>query len=445
MKRYYLIYLAGALALIAALGGGIALAQNDGPDEPIGPHGVADALGTRFTYQGKLEKDGSPVSGDCPMIFRLYDAASGGLQVGSTINRTVTITDGLFAESLDFGTDTFTGARRWLEVEVDCDGDSTYADLGRQELTAAPYALGLRPGAVISGTGTVMTVEGTNTSGTILHVENIGGGASDSAVYGESAGGYGVRASSENNVGVYGTSESNHGMLGKSSDGYGVVGESKNSYGVYAAGGAGDLRLYNGDIHSNRESSSDITLHSNDDLYIHLDDDDNNPVKVFSELQILNGNDTTMFSVGENGAVSWYTQTAYISIPAAAFRPQEDGYDFRNIGTQVINNDGDSDQYNAQVQLPHGATVTKITFYYSDNSSSDASVSLRRTSITSGGSTTMASITSQGSGLGHTETTAIDPDTIDNSSAAYYLSLLLPDSDTVGIAVLIEYAYTGPH
>jgi hypothetical protein len=107
-------------------------------------------LSTGFTYQGRLDKDGSPVNDDCDMAFRLYDQAAGGAQVGSAITATVPITDGLFTITLGFGANAFTGDRRWLGIEVDCEEDGTYADLGRQELTTAPYALYAR-GAPWSG------------------------------------------------------------------------------------------------------------------------------------------------------------------------------------------------------------------------------------------------------------------------------------------------------
>jgi hypothetical protein len=446
MKRKQFL-LVGALILATLLVSGIALAQDGGSQIPLDPAedlttatsaaNLQSALSTSFTYQGRLDKDGSPVDDACDMRFKLYDAASAGTEVGSDPHAGVPVTDGLFSVNLDFGADAFTGDRRWLGIEVDCEEDSTYDDLGRQELTAAPYALSLKPGAVISGT---------NTSGAILRVENAGGGAGDFAVYAKSTGGYGVYGSSQTNRGVYGSSQSSHGVEGKSTDGYGVYGESKNDYGVYAAGAGGDLGLYDGSIHAVRESGSDMTLYSNDDVYVHLDNNDSNPVKVYSEFQIINGSGTTVFSVAENGAVSWYTETGYVSIPAAAFRPRQDGYDFRNLGTQLINDDGNSDYYVAPVQLPHGATVTKMTFYYSDSSASNASASLRRTNLSSGLFDTMASVDSQGdSGFGDTVTTAIDPNTIDNYAAAYFLRWMLPDSDTIGIAVLIEYTYTGPH
>jgi hypothetical protein len=101
----------------------------------------AAALGSAFTYQGQLKSAGEPVTADCEMAFRLHDDAVAGSQVGSAVTHTVPITDGLFTVSLDLGSSAFNGDARWLGIRVNCPGDSGYADLGRQALTAVPYAL----------------------------------------------------------------------------------------------------------------------------------------------------------------------------------------------------------------------------------------------------------------------------------------------------------------
>ena len=46
---------------------------------------AAEPAGTGFTYQGQLKEAGVPVSGTCDFEFTLWDAWSGGAQVGPTL------------------------------------------------------------------------------------------------------------------------------------------------------------------------------------------------------------------------------------------------------------------------------------------------------------------------------------------------------------------------
>jgi hypothetical protein len=109
---------------------------------------VAQPLTTGFTYQGELKSAGAPATGTYDIRFRLYDAALGVVQVGSTVCRdNVSVTDGQFTVELDFGA-VFAGAQRWIEIDVRQDaglgcGDSTgFTTLGpRRSLTATPYAV----------------------------------------------------------------------------------------------------------------------------------------------------------------------------------------------------------------------------------------------------------------------------------------------------------------
>ncbi len=102
------------------------------------------SIGTTFSYQGRLNDNGTPANGVYDLRFTLYDALSGGSQVGSILTKDdVTITDGYFTIELDFGTDAFTGEARYLEVGVrpgdDTGGYTLLSPL--QALTPAPYAV----------------------------------------------------------------------------------------------------------------------------------------------------------------------------------------------------------------------------------------------------------------------------------------------------------------
>ena len=123
--------------LVLLLGIGSATAQ-----EPEGDIGAQDAVGTAFTYQGRLTDGGSPANGDYDFRFRLYDVSSGGSPVGSVTQGDVTVTEGLFTVELDFGA-VFDGTALWLDIGVRPGSSSgAYSALTpRQPLTPAPYAL----------------------------------------------------------------------------------------------------------------------------------------------------------------------------------------------------------------------------------------------------------------------------------------------------------------
>ncbi len=99
---------------------------------------------TEFSYQGRLEDAGRAANGEFDLRFRLYGAPSGGAQIGGTISvNDWPITDGLITTSLDFGVSPFSGAPRWLQIEIR-PGNSAgaYTPLSpRQALTAVPYAM----------------------------------------------------------------------------------------------------------------------------------------------------------------------------------------------------------------------------------------------------------------------------------------------------------------
>lgn len=104
------------------------------------------SLGTAFTYQGHLVKTGTPVTDTCDMTFGLWDAASGGSEVGASPQGpiAVDVVDGIFSVSLDFGDVSIDGTARWLEISVLCPGDAMATTLAPLvELTPAPHALAL--------------------------------------------------------------------------------------------------------------------------------------------------------------------------------------------------------------------------------------------------------------------------------------------------------------
>ena len=57
----------------------VMLAQAQEP-LPEGQNASLEALGTGFTYQGRLLQSGNPLSGTCDLQFTLWDAQTGGTQ-----------------------------------------------------------------------------------------------------------------------------------------------------------------------------------------------------------------------------------------------------------------------------------------------------------------------------------------------------------------------------
>ena len=239
--------------------------------------------------------NGSPASGDYDFTFTLFDASTGGNQIGPVITvLTQTLSIGTFSATLDFGSTAFQGDARWLQIAVRPSGQPTYTILSpRQALTPAPYAMSLRPGAAIvgtisspgrvlgvtnngtgngiivsaPGTGLLAVSSGTSGTGVIGSGNTTGGtGVSGSGYYGVSGqgffgvygegrfgvwgegdsgtGGAGVRGELviSNGVGIYGlanTGSNATGVYGSSSSGYGVYGISSAHNGVDGLSTAG--------------------------------------------------------------------------------------------------------------------------------------------------------------------------------------------------------------
>lgn len=241
-----------------------------------GPVGRAPKGGSpiyTFTYQGRLTDGGAPANGLYDLRFSVYDSDAGGTLKGSVMDYPDwPVTDGVFSVNLspDFPmSNVFNGDPRWLLVEVRPGASvGAYTALPRQAITGVPYAWGLEPGVVISGTATTSdgwlfkaslngtafstasAIQGNSATGNAVNGNSPGGlgfyGHTDDgfAVFGFDGGstdahGYGGFFESTNGVGVFGESTATRtwnnnfapGVYGKSTNGAGVYGFSDNSAG----------------------------------------------------------------------------------------------------------------------------------------------------------------------------------------------------------------------
>jgi hypothetical protein len=98
-----------------------------------------------ITYQGKLTDNGNPANGAYDLTFTLYDAPTGGTQIGPLNTRDdVPVTNGIFTVTLNFGSSPFqSGQGQYLELGVR-PGSATgiYTPLmPRQTITSSPYSI----------------------------------------------------------------------------------------------------------------------------------------------------------------------------------------------------------------------------------------------------------------------------------------------------------------
>lgn len=189
-----------------------------------------EAVPSSFSYQGRLKRAGDPYTGSCAFQFELWDAEAGGAQVGALALPNVPVTDGLFAVQLNFGADQFRGQARWLASSVQCPGDPAATDLGREPLTAVPYALSLQPGSTIenpTGNG----LRGIANTASRAGVVGLNNGSGGYGVYGASSNGGGVVGISDNWVGVYGETDAT-----AATGAAGVFGRANGAAGMAVAG-----------------------------------------------------------------------------------------------------------------------------------------------------------------------------------------------------------------
>ena len=112
--------------------------------QPASPQGI---LHNAFTYQGYVtDETGAPLNDLCDIRFSLWDAASGGNQIGTNDdnNANVQIANGYFTASVndgnEFGSTSFNGDERYLSISLTCtDFQETLSP--RQRLSPAPYAI----------------------------------------------------------------------------------------------------------------------------------------------------------------------------------------------------------------------------------------------------------------------------------------------------------------
>lgn len=159
------------------------------------------------------------------------------------------------------------------------------------------------------------------------------------------------------------------------------------------------------------------------------------------------GEGQALQGAGTNAAVPG--GPGFIMIHPTAFVPINSTREYSfSVGGGALFNPGSSySHYEAAVNLPDGAKITKVVVYYLDNSSTQnllailASVSMDTPDIFN-----MAYLTTAGADINNRVgiDTTITPDTINNQSYAYWLEVGIPGGQSTSLmirGIRIDYSY----
>lgn len=246
-----------------------------------------------FTYQGRLDDGGAPANGNYDLEFRMFADQSGGTALSTEQRLNVVVSAGVFTVTL-VG-DTFTGARRFLEIAVKPVGGSTFITLNpRQQITSTPYAIrslsagnadtamnALQLGG-IAGNQYVLTGDARltdarpPTAGSSNYIQNttspqassnfnisgngtIGGNlvANGRVGIGRTTLGAKLDVLADAGTGVLGESGSGFGVHGASNSGVGVRGQANSGIAVYGSSG-GLAAQFDGRVYVNGNLGIDI-------------------------------------------------------------------------------------------------------------------------------------------------------------------------------------------
>lgn len=376
-------------------------------------------IGTEFTYQGRLTGAGTPSVGNADFQFSLFDAASGGAQVGSTITRdNIAVVSGLFTLQLDFGSSAFKGNARWLEVAVRMPaGVGNFTTLTpRQPVTAAPYSLQTRGITVDEdnrvGIGTQSPAKKLSIAGDMelgQHATDyrhlrLGGGTSDGFLYGSfPALGNGIHLGYNHFADASGNHQVIVPGLGTSRV---TVGNGTIAFAATASGGPP----------VNRVTVDPTGLHVN-----------TGKITIGARLRSYTIHPYAL------GVVDHGDSSGAI-------------YERTDVGLNVI---GPLKSFATSVQLPDGATVVMLEVHGRDAATAagfDIVTTLGRTEFT--GTSFLVATASSEFGGSVWQTTSITSPVVDNDTNSYWVRVSLgggiPPFDTTLRAIRILYEITEP-
>tara|TARA_R110002072_G_scaffold42064_6_gene117662 strand:+ start:7652 stop:9151 length:1500 start_codon:yes stop_codon:yes gene_type:complete len=209
---------------------------------------MAAAQSTAFTYQGSLQRDGSPANGLHNIRFRVFDDLVHGApdtQIGPVITiPNVMVVDGLFSLELDLGSEVLASTEeRYLRIDVQAVGDGGYLRMDpRQRISATPRAVSAFSSQVTHGLDLPINANGNNDDlnefDALFSIGHFGSTGTAIRGQGRTSGVVGFIpgitqfSPSDIGTGVVGISRTT-GVFGTAQDGRGVIGKSINGSGGF--------------------------------------------------------------------------------------------------------------------------------------------------------------------------------------------------------------------
>jgi len=153
-------------------------------------------------------------------------------------------------------------------------------------------------------------------------------------------------------------------------------------------------------------------------------------------------------SLKVTGDISWPAKVASYSLSTADFHPVSSSTTYSNGGSELyVLGPASGASFLAPLHLPQGAVITKVTFFWFDNSTINSShLRLERYNLTTN---TVEYLTSslystESPAVGSLETTSITNPQVDNSTYTYWLLYNADMSADVALrGAGIEYTYSG--
>ncbi len=438
---------------------------------------------TSFTYQGDLRSAGAAASGLHDMRFRLYTVDGSGFptQIGPTLCAdNVTVAEGKFTTTLDFGAQ-FTGSQsRFLEIEVRPDTGLTCASLAgftllapRQPITSAPRATSALTAATAntlirpdgSGAGLVNTTNAgnvgifTTTPVARLHVAEgdfvAGATGQEWMFHTRSSFGGDFLQITDADSGVF---QFQRGLVVHQNGGVGIGTTAPAGKLDVASGGGSYFRIDtpNGDVRVNGGTDGFFGLFNEG---VAAGSTSFNSI-AGTNLSINNGSGNVGIGAAPdpsrklfvNGQIGVSPTFRVKSIHGTSFLPDVVGRDTGGFGyydTLGVRGYGiGAGNFIAPVELPDGCQVQRIDVTFVDNRATDFTLTFGRTSTTTGVVSNIAAVTTTGQSNA-IRVTGVDLGGfgIGNNSNVYWLSANLQSFGQELhqiVAVRISYTVTSP-